>query len=85
MAFGITQWPCTAAPGVVHLAFTSHPSGTSLEVTDVTTAEMHAGLAFQGGSKLKILISYVDNLPPWVRAIFPFTRKGTSHFFSTDS
>ncbi|KAJ8458582.1 hypothetical protein OPV22_031508 [Ensete ventricosum] len=27
---------------------------------------MHAGLAFQGGSKLKILISYVDNLPPWV-------------------
>ncbi|XP_065025392.1 hexokinase-1-like isoform X2 [Musa acuminata AAA Group] len=25
---------------------------------------MHAGLASQGGSKLKILISYVDNLPP---------------------
>ncbi|KAI3775091.1 hypothetical protein L1987_49659 [Smallanthus sonchifolius] len=27
------------------------------------TVEMHAGLASEGGSKLKMLISYVDNLP----------------------
>ncbi|KAI3920870.1 hypothetical protein MKW92_053827, partial [Papaver armeniacum] len=27
------------------------------------TAEMHAGLASEGGTKLKMLNSYVDNLP----------------------
>ncbi|CAL9040865.1 unnamed protein product [Musa banksii] len=32
---------------------------------------MHAGLASQGGSKLKILISYVDNLPPGYEPSFP--------------
>ncbi|RRT54029.1 hypothetical protein B296_00021550, partial [Ensete ventricosum] len=69
----------------LHLPPKWYVPGSQVSVTDVTTAEMHAGLAFQGRSKLKILISYVDNLPPWVRAIFPFTRKGTSHFFSTDS
>ncbi|XP_057967363.1 hexokinase-1-like [Malania oleifera] len=41
--------------------------GTSIaklkQVADAMTVEMHAGLASEGGSKLKMLISYVDNLP----------------------
>ncbi|RZC51432.1 hypothetical protein C5167_019847 [Papaver somniferum] len=41
--------------------------GTSLgklrQVADAMTVEMHAGLASEGGSKLKMLISFVDNLP----------------------
>ncbi|KAI3670504.1 hypothetical protein L1987_87840 [Smallanthus sonchifolius] len=32
-------------------------------VADAMTVEMHAGLASEGGSKLKMLITYVDNLP----------------------
>ncbi|CAL9166034.1 unnamed protein product [Musa hybrid cultivar] len=32
---------------------------------------MHAGFASQGGSKLKILISYVDNLSPGYEPSFP--------------
>ncbi|PHU08133.1 Hexokinase-1 [Capsicum chinense] len=33
------------------------------QVADAMSVEMHAGLASEGGSKLKMLISYVDNLP----------------------
>uniref|UniRef100_A0A3Q7JRT5 Phosphotransferase n=1 Tax=Solanum lycopersicum TaxID=4081 RepID=A0A3Q7JRT5_SOLLC len=33
------------------------------QVADAMTVEMQAGLASEGGSKLKMLISYVDNLP----------------------
>lgn len=33
------------------------------QVADAMTVEMHAGLASEGGSKLKMLLSYVDNLP----------------------
>ncbi|GAU24761.1 hypothetical protein TSUD_355900 [Trifolium subterraneum] len=33
------------------------------QVADAMTVEMHAGLASEGGSKLKMLISFVDNLP----------------------
>ncbi|KAI3737665.1 hypothetical protein L2E82_27675 [Cichorium intybus] len=33
------------------------------QISDAMTVEMHAGLASEGGSKLKMLISYVDNLP----------------------
>ncbi|VVA99738.1 unnamed protein product [Arabis nemorensis] len=33
------------------------------QVADAMNVEMHAGLASDGGSKLKMLISYVDNLP----------------------
>lgn len=33
------------------------------QIADAMTVEMHAGLASEGGSKLKMLISYVDNLP----------------------
>ncbi|KAL8129691.1 hypothetical protein V2J09_018846 [Rumex salicifolius] len=33
------------------------------QVADAMAVEMHAGLASEGGSKLKMLITYVDNLP----------------------
>ncbi|XP_030529951.1 hexokinase-1-like [Rhodamnia argentea] len=33
------------------------------QVADAMVAEMHAGLASDGGSKLKMIISYVDSLP----------------------
>ncbi|XWS69943.1 hypothetical protein CRYUN_Cryun03dG0006800 [Craigia yunnanensis] len=33
------------------------------QVADAMTVEMHAGLASEGGSKLKMIISYADNLP----------------------
>ncbi|KAI7739947.1 hypothetical protein M8C21_029349 [Ambrosia artemisiifolia] len=32
-------------------------------IAEAMTEEMHAGLASEGGSKLKMLVSYVDNLP----------------------
>ncbi|KAJ8527974.1 hypothetical protein K7X08_015425 [Anisodus acutangulus] len=39
------------------------PIGKLRQVADAMTVKMHAGLASEGGSKLKMLISYVDNLP----------------------
>ena len=39
------------------------PDARLQQVADAMTAEMHAGLAADGASKLKMLISYVDNLP----------------------
>ncbi|XP_077209850.1 hexokinase-1-like [Tasmannia lanceolata] len=39
------------------------PIGKLRQVADAMTIEMNAGLASEGGSKLKMLISYVDNLP----------------------
>lgn len=39
------------------------PIGKLRQVADAMTVEMHAGLASEGGSKLKMLISYADNLP----------------------
>ncbi|KAI3892437.1 hypothetical protein MKX03_012655 [Papaver bracteatum] len=39
------------------------PIGKLRQVADAMTAEMHAGLASEGGSKLKMLNSYVHNLP----------------------
>ncbi|CAL1400363.1 unnamed protein product [Linum trigynum] len=39
------------------------PTAKLKQVADAMVVEMHAGLASQGGSKLKMLISYVDNLP----------------------
>ncbi|KAK9715422.1 hypothetical protein RND81_06G163800 [Saponaria officinalis] len=39
------------------------PLGKLRQVADAMAVEMHAGLASEGGSKLKMLISYVDNLP----------------------
>ncbi|XP_028807659.1 hexokinase-1-like [Neltuma alba] len=39
------------------------PIGKLKHVAEAMDVEMHAGLASEGGSKLKMLISYVDNLP----------------------
>ncbi|XP_057505494.1 hexokinase-1-like [Actinidia eriantha] len=39
------------------------PIGKLRQVTDAMAVEMHAGLASEGGSKLKMIISFVDNLP----------------------
>ncbi|KAG8376066.1 hypothetical protein BUALT_Bualt09G0024900 [Buddleja alternifolia] len=39
------------------------PTENLRQVADAMTAEMHAGLASDGGSKLKMLISFIDNLP----------------------
>ncbi|KAH9623781.1 hypothetical protein KSS87_008421 [Heliosperma pusillum] len=39
------------------------PLGKLRQVADAMAVEMHAGLASEGGSKLKMLISFVDNLP----------------------
>ncbi|XP_065866306.1 hexokinase-2-like isoform X1 [Euphorbia lathyris] len=39
------------------------PIGKLKQLADAMVVEMHAGLASEGGSKLKMLISYVDNLP----------------------
>ncbi|KAL3639750.1 hexokinase A [Castilleja foliolosa] len=39
------------------------PESKLKQLADAMTVEMHAGLASEGGSKLKMLISYVDNLP----------------------
>ncbi|KAK7308919.1 hypothetical protein RJT34_05258 [Clitoria ternatea] len=37
--------------------------GRLKQVVDAMAVEMHAGLASEGGSKLKMLLTYVDNLP----------------------
>ncbi|BBG98911.1 hexokinase 2, partial [Prunus dulcis] len=42
------------------------PIGKLRQVADAMAVEMHAGLASEGGSKLKMIISYVDNLPTGV-------------------
>ncbi|KAI3983925.1 hypothetical protein MKX01_021759, partial [Papaver californicum] len=39
------------------------PIGKLRKVVDAMIVEMHAGLASESGSKLKMFISYVDNLP----------------------
>ncbi|KAF6164240.1 hypothetical protein GIB67_010210 [Kingdonia uniflora] len=39
------------------------PTAKLRQVADAMTVEMHAGLASEEGSMLKMLISYVDNLP----------------------
>lgn len=39
------------------------PVGRLRQVVDAMVVEMHAGLASEGGSKLKMLLTYVDTLP----------------------
>ncbi|XP_052198871.1 hexokinase-1-like [Diospyros lotus] len=39
------------------------PIGKLRQVADAMAVEMHAGLASEGGSKLKMIISFVDSLP----------------------
>ncbi|TXG73250.1 hypothetical protein EZV62_001829 [Acer yangbiense] len=43
--------------------------GRLRQVVDAMAVEMHAGLASEGGSKLKMLLTYVDNLPSGVSGI----------------
>lgn len=52
------------------------PDSKLKQVADAMTVEMHAGLASEGGSKLKMLISYVDNLPTGFVPFFPFFSCG---------
>lgn len=57
------------------------PIGKLRQVADAMTVEMHAGLASEGGSKLKMLISYVDNLPTGdERGIFYALDLGGTNF-----
>ncbi|KAF6160170.1 hypothetical protein GIB67_016606 [Kingdonia uniflora] len=37
--------------------------GRLRQIVDAMAVEMHAGLASEGGSKLKMLLTYIDNLP----------------------
>lgn len=39
------------------------PVGRLRQVVDAMAVEMHAGLASEGGSKLKMLLTFVHNLP----------------------
>jgi hexokinase len=39
------------------------PTTRLRQVVDALVVEMHAGLASDGGSKLKMLLTYVDSLP----------------------
>lgn len=39
------------------------PTAKLKQVADAMAVEMHAGLASEGGNKLKMVISYVDKLP----------------------
>lgn len=39
------------------------PEGKLKQLADAMVVEMHAGLASEGGSKLKMLTSFVDKLP----------------------
>ncbi|PKI57720.1 hypothetical protein CRG98_021787 [Punica granatum] len=39
------------------------PVGRLKQVVDAVAVEMHAGLASEGGSKLRMLLTFVDNLP----------------------
>lgn len=50
------------------------------QVADAMTVEMHAGLASEGGSKLKMLISYVDNLPTGYVSVLDFICFLTSNY-----
>ncbi|RRT84041.1 hypothetical protein BHE74_00014341 [Ensete ventricosum] len=37
--------------------------GRLRQVVDAMAVEMHAGLASEGGSKLRMLLTFIDNLP----------------------
>lgn len=46
--------------------------GRLRQVVDAMAVEMHAGLASEGGSKLKMLLTFVDNLPNGYGGIYWF-------------
>lgn len=47
------------------------------QVVDAMAVEMHAGLASEGGSKLKMLLTFVQNLPNGYISVLLFSI----HFF----
>ncbi|KAG0491786.1 hypothetical protein HPP92_005184 [Vanilla planifolia] len=53
------------------------------QVSNAMTVEMHAGLASEGGSKLKMLLSFVDNLPPVVPS-WTISRDEEGLYYSLD-
>lgn len=59
--------------------------GTPIEklkqVAEAMLVEMHAGLASEGGSKLSMLISYVDNLPTGFVDLSPLSVKSLDFYF----
>ncbi|KMZ65387.1 Hexokinase [Zostera marina] len=56
---------CTSAMGILRdfKDKSDTPISKLRQVADAMTVEMHAGLASEGASKLKMIISYVNNLP----------------------
>ncbi|KAF8396208.1 hypothetical protein HHK36_017821 [Tetracentron sinense] len=56
----------------------STPVGRLRQVVDAMAVEMHAGLASEGGSKLKMLLTFIDNLPSG-------SEKGTYYALHLDS
>lgn len=46
--------------------------GRLRQVVDAMAVEMHAGLASEGGSKLKMLLTFIDNLPNGYVGIYWF-------------
>ncbi|KAL1533437.1 hexokinase A [Salvia divinorum] len=57
------RWACARALVKEFEEKCGTPDARLKQIADALTVEMHAGLASEGGSKLKMLISYVDNLP----------------------
>ncbi|XP_076904824.1 hexokinase-3-like [Bidens hawaiensis] len=55
-------WKVVTAVGEFEEAAAT-PVGRLRQVVDAMAVEMHAGLASEGGSKLKMLLTFVDNLP----------------------
>ncbi|XP_057790277.1 hexokinase-3-like [Salvia miltiorrhiza] len=57
------------------------PVGRLRQVVDAMAVEMHAGLASEGGSKLKMLLTYVHNLPTGMeKGIFYSLDLGGTNF-----
>ena len=50
------------------------PVGRLRQVVDAMAVEMHAGLASEGGSKLKMLLTYVHDLPNGLAFLLLLTR-----------
>ncbi|KAK9673611.1 hypothetical protein RND81_12G178600 [Saponaria officinalis] len=51
------------------------------QVVDAMAVEMHAGLASEGGSKLRMLLTFVDKLPTWSeRGVYYALHLGGTNF-----
>ena len=54
--------------------------GRLKQVVDAVAVEMHAGLASEGGSKLKMLLTFVDTLPNGYSHLPYFSHLGFASF-----